>query len=581
MARPRLHTCLVLLLLASGASHAEQYRSQELVAPALSATEVKSIEELEKGLASMPGSYGKASTARYLARHFANGNPDKAEQYYRTALQGDGLSDFAKQDVLAELAQVYLRQKKYPQLLEALEQRRALGGKDTTVLLVTQALAYTQVQQYAQAVTSADAALAAEKNPDATMLQQMLFVYFNSKAYAKAAQVQQRYLQLRPDDLAGWRQLAAIYLKLEQKGKAADALSVAYRQQLPLSEQDLYLLVELYARNGNPYAAARLLEQAIAQKRLPDTVDYREKLFTYWMMARERTQAITALQQALQLQPGLDRYLQLAQLQMEQQQWQAMKDSVVAACGEAVPDIYVSHANLLLGISELKLGNRTEARRAFINATLAGDDEAATAHEYLRYMEAEPATEQELETFEGICLPGWARASAVSMAIPAIGEQKAAGKALAYNIKTTPAQTLVTGTFSLPVADMEKKLRPLAMQLATHVVKNGGRIAGNMHFIFPELVQPGAEVIRFQMAFPVSKQPQLLGRYRLLKEQGYKSASTVFQGPPEQLPAQWQKLYEAAIADGHKPSGSARQIVLEGESATRERIKLELQLGLE
>ena len=36
---------------------------------------------------------------------------------------------------------------------------------------------------------------------------------------------------------------------------------------------------------------------------------------------------------------------------------------------------------------------------------------------------------------------------------------------------------------------------------------------------------------------------------RLLKEQGYKSASTLFQGSPEQLPAQWQKLYEAAIAN--------------------------------
>jgi hypothetical protein len=534
MARNTFITSLILLLLYSAVSHAEQYRSQELVMPAVTPAAEQSIEELEKSLAAMADNYSKASTARYLARHFAEGNPEKAAKYYRESLTGDGLSDYAKQDILGELAQVYMRLKNYPQLLQALEQRRSLGGKDTSVLLVMQALALYQTQQYTQAITSADAVLAIEKAPDEILLKQMLFVYFNSKAYAKAAVLQQRYLQMRPDDLAGWRQLAAIYLKLEQKGKAADALSVAYQKQLPLTEQDLYLLMELYARNGNPYAAARLLEKAIQQQQLPGTVDYLEKLFTYWMMAKERSHAIAALQQALKLQPSIERYLQLAQLQMEAQQWQAMKESVTSACKQPLPDIYVNHANLLLGISELKLNNTAAARRAFINAALVGE-ENATASEYLRYMEAEPATEQEMTAFEGVCTPGWARISAVELAVPSMSAKSAAGKALAYKIKTSAPQTLVTGTFTLAVAEMEQKLLPLAMQLATYVVKNGGRIGGNMHFIFPDPVPPGAEVIRFQMAFPVSRKPQILGRYHALEDKGYKSASAIFHGAPEQL----------------------------------------------
>lgn len=578
----RLFASLLLLLLSSIAAYADQYRSQELIIPTATSTVKKSIDELERELASMKSNYGKSSTARYLARHFADGNPDKAEKYYRTALLGDGLSDIAKQDVLSELAQILLRQKKYPQLLQTIEQRRNLGGKDTTLLLVAQAMAQYQMQQYALAIASADAIIATEKTPDDILLKQLLFVYYNCNAYNKAVHILQRYLQFHPEDVASWRQLAAIFLKLEQKGKAADTLSVAYQKQLPLTEQDLYLLIELYARNGNPYAAARFLEQAIQLKQLPATIDYQEKLFSYWMLAREHTRAIAALQQTLLLQPSIDRYLQLAQLQMETQQWQAMKDTVATACTQALPDHLISHANLLLGISELKLGNTQAARRAFINASLVGGETGSdTALGYLRYMAAEPATTQELETFEGICLPAWAKTRATSLAIPAMSAQPLHGKALPYTIKTSAPQTLITGSFTLAVTEMEQKLRPLIMQMATYIVKNGGRINGNLHFIFTEPVEPGAEVIRFQIAFPVRQAPQMLGRYHRLNDAGYKSASAVFEGSPEQLPAHWQKLYAAVIADGKKVNNTSRQVILGTGAATRKNIKMELQLGIE
>lgn len=575
-------TLLLVLLLAMPAA-ASQYRSRELAAPADSAVVQKSIGQLEQELGSIADNYSRASTARYLARHFSSENDaGKAIRYYREALAGDGLSDYAKQDVLAELATVQWQARQYQGVVDSIDQRQALGGKADARLLILQAMAYHQLGRSGQAVASADAAWAAAENPSDDLLKQLLFVYYHSRHYDSAQRVQTRWLARYPNDLAGWRQLAAIHLKQQQPARAADALALAYGQSLPLQQDDILRLAALYQQTGNPYAAARVLENALQNGGVTASASHWDTLFRYWLQAREKAQAIAALQQALALQPDIDRYLHLAQLQMEAEQWQAMKQSVETACRIALPDRVVSRANLLLGISELKLGNRAEARRAFINATLIGG-EGEQAASWLQYMEAEQADEQETAGFGGICTPKWARTEARQLTIASArpAAEKVDEQAVQYTIKTSEEQTLVVGSYTLAVSDMEKRLLPLAMKLGTDVVKNRGRISGNMHFIFPEPIQPGSEVISFQMAFPVSKAPDMLGRYRLREDKGYQSASMLYTGPPEGLPGAWLKLYRQVVADGHSVAKESRQIVLQPEKASRDSITLELQLGLE
>ena len=83
----------------------------------------------------------------------------------------------------------------------------------------------------------------------------------------------------------------------------------------------------------------------------------------------------------------------LAQLQMEQESWRPMYDTMVRACGDPLQDRFVGRANLLLGVSQLKLGDNVAARRSFINATLIGGVNAQ-AGQWLQFMNAAPATER-------------------------------------------------------------------------------------------------------------------------------------------------------------------------------------------
>lgn len=57
---------------------------------------------------------------------------------------------------------------------------------------------------------------------------------------------------------------------------------------------------------------------------------------------------------------------------MEKEQWQAMQTMVLKACDGALPERLVARANLLLGVSQLKLGDTALARRSLINATVVG-----------------------------------------------------------------------------------------------------------------------------------------------------------------------------------------------------------------
>lgn len=579
--RPLLLFITSLALSYAVSSDADQYRSRELKTSSMGKQVEKSIEQLEAELGSIADSYSKASTARYLARHYSSEkNYNKAAGYYREALKGEGLSDFAKQDILAELAQVYLLLNNHAAVIQTLEQRKQLGGKESSILLMMQAMAHLHLKNNSAAIACADAAWASEPRPSPNLLKQLLYVYFQTGSYQNAARTQQAYLQLEANDLAGWRQLAAIYMKMQLSSKAADALAVARENGLALTAEDITLLADLYNKVNNPFAAARLYDASIANRQLPETLENLDRLFYYWMQARERGKAIATLQRALAQKPDIERYLYLAQLQMDEQQWQPMKQSVINACNIALPDEFVSRANLLLGISELKLGNPGAARRAFINATLIGG-EGETAAQYLRYMEAESVSDEEADNFDGPCTPKWARTEARQLALAVKENLTAAPEAVKYQVKTSKPQTLIYGNYTLGVDELEKRLLPLVMKLGTYIVKNGGRISGNLHFLFPKPIEPGTKILQFQMAFPVSQKPQLLGRYRVLEDPGFKAANTTFVGTPEALPGYWLKLYETATGDGLTFSGASRQVVLDAQNSSKERIKMELQLGVE
>ncbi len=311
----------------------------------------------------------------------------------RRSLQ-KGLSPIANREMLRELAQVYLLRKDYASAAQTLQQALAIDLVAEVADYLLLARAQHHLGKYVDVVATLDRMQQAGLALDTAQMQQALALYYRAGAYAQCEVLLQRLLELQPNEPQHWHLLASVYVQQNKNKQALDQLALARDKRVPFSERELLLLANLQAVNNNPYGAAQTLESALSQQEVSaNGANYRQ-LFEFWLQAREQDKARAALQQAAQLSGDTELYLHLAQLQMEQQDFQAMQQTMLAACAEQLADQYVGRANLLLGISQLKLGDEAGARRSFINASLIGGVNAQ-AGQWLTFMHAAPATEDE------------------------------------------------------------------------------------------------------------------------------------------------------------------------------------------
>ncbi len=569
------------MLLVSSVALAQQYRSKILITPEgeLSKGASLSTEELEKQIGSIQDAYGKSSAGRHLARHYVEQKQyDKAIEFYRTALAAQGLSDVANREMLRELAQVYLLQKDYSAAAGVLQQALNIDlvPEVTDFLLLAQA--HYRMKQYVQVVAALDqiATLGLVMNP--RQMHQALALYYQAGAYAQCEDLLRRLLQLEPDNADNWHQLASVYLQQNKKRQALDELTLAREKRVPFSADQLVLLADLQAFHKNPYGAAELLQQAMDQQEIPgDATNYR-KLFEYWFLAREEQKMQAALSRAAQLSGDTELYLYLAQLQMEQRAWQAMHQTMLAACAEQLADRYVGRANVLLGISQLKLGDAVNARRSFINATLIAGANTQAA-QWLEFMGAEPATRKESRRIVGVCYGSIDKQQAEDGTLIVDAPEAAADPGVEFQIKTVPSLRLFYASYEMPLAELAAQAKSQVVRMGVSLVKSGGSVDGPVQLISQgDLPAQGDST--WQLALPSSGSPRASGRFRVRTTEAFKCAYTALQGAGPELAEQALAFAGALQEAGYSLSGE-RRLVLPSRENGSGTIIVELQIGIQ
>lgn len=581
--------CITLTLtLTVSAVHSQegsQYRSKVLLLPDGGWGEGAelSVEELEAQLGSIEEAYAKSSAGRHLARHYVERKEyDKAIGFYQEALTAEGLSAVANREMLRELAQIYLLKKDYAATARTLQQALAveLVPEVTDYLLL--ARAYYHQGQYVDVVATLDRMQQPGVILNATQMQQALAMYFHAGAYAQCEALLEQLLKLQPDEPRHWHLMAAVYLKQNKKKQALDQLALARKKRVPFSEQDIVLLASLQATTGNPYGAAELLEAALSQAEIPaNALNYR-KLFEFWLQAREQSNALRALQQATRLSGDTELYLYLAQLQMEQKDFQSMHQTMLAACADQLEDRFVGRANLLLGISQLKLGDEPGARRSLINATLIGGVNAE-AGQWLAFMGAEPVTQREARRIEGICYGARdKRLASSSAAVQSTLEvdSKESVQAAGYDdfqIKTVAPMRLYYTHYKQPLSELAGSLQGSVVDLGKNLMKSGGRIDGPLQLILPEDLSEENNEAALQLGLPFTGVVSSRGKFQVQTTNQFKCAYQRFDGSEEGFLEGLARLAESVQAADHVLDGGAR-IVISGDSS--ESLDFELQLGI-
>lgn len=565
-----------LLCLSVVAEEKGQYRSRILLDPLdkLGQGSEVSTEELEKQINSISDPYTKSSAGRHLARHYVQQKDyARAIDYYQQALASDGLSPIANREMLRELAQVYLLQKSYSDAAASLEQVLAIDLVAEAGDYLLLARSHYGLGSFVDVVVALDGIAAAGLTLDAPQAHQALALYYRAGAYEQCEELLQQLLKLEPANNENWHQLATVYLKQNKQEAALDQLMLAREKGIAFTGQQTLLLIDLHTLNGNPYGAALLLEQALELQQLAANAANYRKLFELYLQARERDSSAAALAKAALLSGDTELYLYLAQLQMEQEQWPKMQQTLLEACAEQLPDKFVSRANLLLGISQLKLGNSVGARRYFINATLVGGANMQ-AMEWLDFMNAEPATEKERKRTVGPCFgEGDEQARLDFVTVSERPDPNTAPQVLQgpkYEVKTVPGMRLFYRELDEPLADALPELRVKTARLAMVLVKSGASVGGP-----PLLIRPqGTEVL--QLALPTRGIPQSRGQNKVRVADEFKCASMLFEGEADQLPVALAELAAALKASGLETSGEIR-LAKTPVAGTR---SVEIQLGL-
>ena len=165
---------------------------------------------------------------------------------------------------------------------------------------------------------------------------------------------------------------------------ALTALELAYRDGALKKEPQLIQLVQLYLYNGIPYKAARLLEEQMHRGNISNNARHRELLARAWSSARQRMEAIQALEKAISAESTPELRLRLAQWYFEEERWQAaaaILEPLVRNGSTGASD----QAWLLLGIARFEQQDREAARQAFLNAAQSADT-GASAKQWLEFI---------------------------------------------------------------------------------------------------------------------------------------------------------------------------------------------------
>ncbi len=594
---PALLSLLTLCLPAT--VMAQQYRSKVLIdhGDTLEKGTALSIEQLENQLTTLTDAYARSSTSRYLAQQYLQqGEYEKAINFYQAALEADGLSGIANRELLRELSRVYLLKEDYVLAAGTLKKvlEFDLVQEKADFLLLAQA--QFRSADYLACVETLDELQVNGLELDEQELRQILSLYYQSGAFSQSTVILRDLLHRLPDNPDYWHQLTALYLHQNQNQKALDQLSLAYEKQVPFREHDLLLLADLYAFNDQPFAAAQLLRAEMDRGMVTASGEHYRKLFEFWLLAREKEQAITALESAASLSGDTELYLHLAQLHSERENWLSMHATVLEACSTELDDRYVGRANLLLGISQLKMGDRDNARHSFINATLIGGaiDKAA---QWLRFMNAETPTDSEMRKIVSPCYGSSdrrRRAIQLTETIPQETPQTPAvlsetkpeylaetAEKITVATRTVAAMRLFTAKYTMTPVEMAQQLVGLATRLGMSQLRAGGEVNGPLHILINAADGHANQKTDLLLAFPTRGNPRSSGRYRSINATEFHCAYLAYTGPADGIADGWARLVKDTLKAGHQLNGQARYVFDCDGTCSKEQIIVELQLGID
>ncbi|MBL8298260.1 MAG: tetratricopeptide repeat protein [Rhodanobacteraceae bacterium] len=284
----------------------------------------------------------------------------------KEAIALDALPNSNQFPAIYTLAQFQLQEEQYADSAKSIDSYIDQSGDKKPEALAVKANALYRADKFQEAIDTMKLAIAASDKPQDSWNQILMASYFELNQYDEAAKLSESQLQKNPNDKKLIQQLASIYVNGDQSEKALKLLSDAKARGLITTADDYKLLAQLYGQAEKPGEGAALLEEGFQKGAIPASYEMYKLLGDSYALAENEPKAIDAYGKASPLAKDGEADLLRGQLQVNNQQWAAAKESLTKALSRGVKR--QGAAYVLLGNAENELGNKSAAIAAMEKA---------------------------------------------------------------------------------------------------------------------------------------------------------------------------------------------------------------------
>lgn len=325
----------------------------------------------------------------YAYLYYETEQYDQAITAYENVLAQPDLPLGFEDSVRFSLAQLHFVEENYEESIRLLEEWFRFAENPGTQAYIFLGQAYYALEQYENAIepiqTAIDMSIANGQEPRENWYLLLRSIYYELKNFPMVREILET-LVLKYDKADYWLQLASIYSELGMEDKQLAAMEVAYEKGFLTRSSHMVNLAQLFLYNSVPIKAAWVMEDGLEREIIEPTQDNYDLYSQALMSAKEYDEAEEPLSRAAQMSEDGDLYMRLAQVHVEQDDFDSAIAAVNNALEKGVED--EGQAYLLLGMANFNMENLEDALGAFRQAR-RDDDLRQQANQWIDYLERE------------------------------------------------------------------------------------------------------------------------------------------------------------------------------------------------
>lgn len=287
-------------------------------------------------------------------------NYDAALGHFETAVQLDVLPNQAHFALMYQIAQVYYTQERYTEALDRLELWfcTAPEEKITSAAYVLEASIHVSMENWPEALTAIEQAIAMSDEPKEQWYQLKLAVHYELEQFPQVAETLEIMVTNWPEKKTYWLQLSQSYFKLKREDRALGVMALAYRKGLLQDQGDLEYLSSLYSNAGVPYKSALVLEKGIEEGIVESNRKNWTRVAQEWYGAEELERSLAAYENAGRASTDGDIDLRRAYLLVDLERWPEALEALDSALEKGgLDERDTGQAYLLRGMAHFNLEN--------------------------------------------------------------------------------------------------------------------------------------------------------------------------------------------------------------------------------